>query len=1055
MGILSSISSAVISYTVYSSISNSSSSSKASSNSTSTRTSSVNTSSSASTSAKSSTSSTSRTSVSSRTNNTSTTSSSSRTSSTGTTSAIAKAITTTVTAVANTIKTAVTNNKATASSSNTRSQTTVTVNDKVKSTVAKVSDTLNKVTETVANVASRVVANNQSKTASTISQSSTKSNNSSNQSSINSKTNNTSTANSASLANIIGTTSAIAKAITTTVTAVADTIKTAVTNNKATASSSNTRSQTTVTVNDKVKSTVTKISETLNKVTETVANTASKIVANNQSKTASTISQELSKAVSTNNISMSTNNTGAKTLVTVSNEVKEKVAKLIDVGRAIIDIKSQSLSERAEILERKGVQRAEQIASSVKQVTTIASNILTGSIFSSNFNIISTATSVLASNIARKNGNYVNTSSLVKNMSNLTKDKSDLSKEVQAKAVMQKIYNNDSRMLESVLCYKEGDITYYKDNSGNIYKVYGNKTAFGKENKVDENNYKYVPKAIGGTREDNINNSTKASSISNVSSSSNTKQTSETQVDSTKGNLKSASKTNTINNTTSSTKVSQVTSQQIFNKDTKTLEKVLCYQEGNTTYYKDSSGNIYKVNGNKTAFGKENKVSPNDYIYIPKAIGGTRADSSSQTNNVSNYSNTNPSHVTSQQIFNRDSNMLESVLCYQEGGITYYKDTSGDIYKVTGNKTGFGEENKVAPSNYKYIPKEIIEAKKNPSNQATTNTINYTQSINTRANYADLPPYYMLYDPHVPDVVKNSIKNTSWYQELEGRDLEGLSKEIILGKYYGRVTPEGTVINLALGFTGLDFILDARDLFYDITHWENSMDHVKETGLDFISLAPGFGAIKYSDEAAELISAGRKGLKAAESTSTIGKKINNATELSTTLVKNSDEMGELAGAATKSIKNTKEAAKVTANSGSEIIDSTGTAIKNGNITAEANKVAVNSGDELTEVSTKITKNNEKIIKGTSKTGFKTQQLLDSHFKKHAAEFGNITKQQYLKGAQDLVSSKPGGNILTKVRPNGDTIFYNKATNEFAVKTSDGIIRTYFKPTDGINYFNRQ
>lgn len=94
-------------------------------------------------------------------------------------------------------------------------------------------------------------------------------------------------------------------------------------------------------------------------------------------------------------------------------------------------------------------------------------------------------------------------------------------------------------------------------------------------------------------------------------------------------------------------------------------------------------------------------------------------------------------------------------------------------------------------------------------------------------------------------------------------------------------------------------------------------------------------------------------------------------------------------------------------------------------------------------------------KGTSKTGFKTQELLDSHFEKHAAEFGNITKQQYLKGAQDLVSSKPGGNILTKVRPNGDTIFYNKATNEFAVKTSDGIIRTYFKPTDGINYFNRQ
>ena len=47
--------------------------------------------------------------------------------------------------------------------------------------------------------------------------------------------------------------------------------------------------------------------------------------------------------------------------------------------------------------------------------------------------------------------------------------------------------------------------------------------------------------------------------------------------------------------------------------------------------------------------------------------------------------------------------------------------------------------------------------------------------------------------------------------------------------------------------------------------------------------------------------------------------------------------------------------------------------------------------------------------------------------------------------------------MTKTRANGDILFYNKATNtnEFAVKAPDGIIRTYFKPTDGINYFNSQ
>jgi pyocin large subunit-like protein len=53
-----------------------------------------------------------------------------------------------------------------------------------------------------------------------------------------------------------------------------------------------------------------------------------------------------------------------------------------------------------------------------------------------------------------------------------------------------------------------------------------------------------------------------------------------------------------------------------------------------------------------------------------------------------------------------------------------------------------------------------------------------------------------------------------------------------------------------------------------------------------------------------------------------------------------------------------------------------------------------------------------------------------------------------------VSNDPA-MLLEKSRTNSDTLFYNKATNEFAVKASDGIIRTYFKPTDGINYFNNQ
>ncbi|MCM1246341.1 MAG: Ig-like domain-containing protein [Roseburia sp.] len=88
------------------------------------------------------------------------------------------------------------------------------------------------------------------------------------------------------------------------------------------------------------------------------------------------------------------------------------------------------------------------------------------------------------------------------------------------------------------------------------------------------------------------------------------------------------------------------------------------------------------------------------------------------------------------------------------------------------------------------------------------------------------------------------------------------------------------------------------------------------------------------------------------------------------------------------------------------------------------------------------------------TNFRTQQLLDSHYVKHGAEFGNITKEQYLAAANKLLNSS-GANILKKTEPDGDILIYNTDTNEFLVLSYDGFIRTYFKPSDGIDYFNRQ
>ena len=76
-----------------------------------------------------------------------------------------------------------------------------------------------------------------------------------------------------------------------------------------------------------------------------------------------------------------------------------------------------------------------------------------------------------------------------------------------------------------------------------------------------------------------------------------------------------------------------------------------------------------------------------------------------------------------------------------------------------------------------------------------------------------------------------------------------------------------------------------------------------------------------------------------------------------------------------------------------------------------------------------------------------------HFEKHGAELGYKTSVEYLRGAQRLTAGDEG--VQTFVRANGDSLFYNVATNEFAALNREGLIRTYFKPAQGSEYWLRQ
>jgi filamentous hemagglutinin len=74
---------------------------------------------------------------------------------------------------------------------------------------------------------------------------------------------------------------------------------------------------------------------------------------------------------------------------------------------------------------------------------------------------------------------------------------------------------------------------------------------------------------------------------------------------------------------------------------------------------------------------------------------------------------------------------------------------------------------------------------------------------------------------------------------------------------------------------------------------------------------------------------------------------------------------------------------------------------------------------------------------------------------HRGEFPEYkNEQEYVQGAKHFVNDPPAGT-LTKMRPNGDKLFYNPNTNTFAVRSPGGPPRTMFRPTEGMEYWNRQ
>lgn len=85
--------------------------------------------------------------------------------------------------------------------------------------------------------------------------------------------------------------------------------------------------------------------------------------------------------------------------------------------------------------------------------------------------------------------------------------------------------------------------------------------------------------------------------------------------------------------------------------------------------------------------------------------------------------------------------------------------------------------------------------------------------------------------------------------------------------------------------------------------------------------------------------------------------------------------------------------------------------------------------------------------------FRNEDLLEQHYEKHGMEMGFESMEAYEEAASAVVNNP---EALTKTEAeDGDYVYYVEETNEFVIVSQDGYIRTYFNPSAGIDYFNRQ
>ncbi len=84
--------------------------------------------------------------------------------------------------------------------------------------------------------------------------------------------------------------------------------------------------------------------------------------------------------------------------------------------------------------------------------------------------------------------------------------------------------------------------------------------------------------------------------------------------------------------------------------------------------------------------------------------------------------------------------------------------------------------------------------------------------------------------------------------------------------------------------------------------------------------------------------------------------------------------------------------------------------------------------------------------------FRDANTLESHYKKHGQEMGYSTALAYQARANEVIQAQES---LNTKQNDGDTAYFLKSTGEFVVLSPQNVIRTFFIPENGMEYFERQ